>query len=76
MLSHHQIRVIYDEGVEAVTAAFRQFYEMIETDDGRVQKLIACATSMHLKKIEQLTSRINHLEEELARRVGRYAGSN
>jgi transposase len=68
MLSQHQIRIIYDEGVEAVAATISQLYEMIETDDERVQKLIARATSMHLKKIEQLTSRINHLEEELARK--------
>ena len=37
MLSHHQIRVMYEEGVEAVTETFRQLYEMIETDDERVQ---------------------------------------
>lgn len=70
MLSHQQIRVIYDEGIEAVGATIHQLYEMIETDEERVQKLIALATSMHLKKIEQLISRINRLEEELSKRVG------
>src|SRR5205823_5137696 len=68
MLSQHQIRVIYNEGVEAVAQTIRQLSGMIETEDERVQKLIAHATSMHLKKIEQLNLRINHLEEELARR--------
>jgi hypothetical protein len=35
VLTRHQIRVIYEEGVESVTQTIRQLYEMIETDDER-----------------------------------------
>ena len=69
MLSHHQIRVIYEAGVEAVTETIRQLYEMIETDDERVQRLVASATAAHLHRIEQLSGRIARLEEELSSRV-------
>ena len=69
MLSHHQIRVMYEEGVEAVTETFRQLYEMIETDEERVQRLVAAATAAHLQRIEELSGRINRLEEELASKV-------
>jgi len=69
VLSQHQIRVIYAEGVESVTQAIRQLYEMIEIEDERVQRLVASATTAHLQRIEQLRGRINRLEEELARRV-------
>jgi septal ring factor EnvC (AmiA/AmiB activator) len=70
VLSHYQIRVIYEEGVESVTQTIRQLYEMIEVEDERVQRMVIAATSAHLKKIEQLTLRINHLEEELSQRAG------
>ncbi|MGB7923078.1 MAG: hypothetical protein WCF57_07525 [Pyrinomonadaceae bacterium] len=69
MLSHHQIRVIYEEGVEAVTETFRQLYEMIEIDDERVHRLVASATVAHLQRIEELSGRINRLEAELSSRV-------
>jgi transposase len=68
-LSHHQIKVMYADGVEAVTQAIRQLYEMIETDDERIQRLVASATAAHLQRIEQLSGRINRLEDELASRV-------
>jgi hypothetical protein len=64
MLSH-QIRVIYDQGVEAVAATFRQLYEMIEIDDEHVHRLVASATAAHLQKIDHLAHRINRLEEAL-----------
>jgi len=60
---------MYADGVEAVTQAIRQLYEMIETDDERIQRLVASATAAHLQRIEQLSGRINRLEEELASRV-------
>ncbi len=69
MLSHHQIRVMYEEGVEAVTETLRQLYEMIETDEERVQRLVASATAAQLQRIGQLSGRINRLEEELSSRV-------
>jgi transposase len=69
MLSQHQIRVIYDQGVEVVTTTIRQLYEMIEVEDERVQRLVASANSAHLQRIEQLSGRIAHLEEELSSRV-------
>ena len=53
MLSHHQIRVIYEEGVESVAETIRQLSEMIETDDERVQRLVATATAAHLHRNEQ-----------------------
>jgi transposase len=57
---------MYEEGVEAVTKTFRQLYEMIEVEDERVQRLVASATAAHLQRIEQLSGRINRLEEELS----------
>lgn len=69
MLSRHQIRVIYDQGVEGVTQSIRQLYEMIEIDDERVHRLVSSATAAHLEKIERLTGRIAKLEEELASKV-------
>lgn len=69
MLSHHQIRVMYEEGVEAVTETTRQLYEMIEIEDERVHRLVTSATAAHLQRIEQLSGRINRLEEELSSRV-------
>jgi hypothetical protein len=65
MLAMREVRDIYHQGVWAVAAAFRQLYEMIEAKDEQVQKLIAVATAAHLKKIEELNTRIFHLEEEL-----------
>jgi hypothetical protein len=41
VLSKHAIRVIYEEGVEAVEATLRQLYEMIEVEDERVQRVAA-----------------------------------
>ncbi len=69
MLRQHEIRVIYEEGVEAVTQTIRQLYEMIEVEDERVHRLVASATAAHLQKIEYLTHRINRLEEELSNKV-------
>lgn len=69
MLSQHQIRVMYEEGVETVTETFRQLYEMIETADERVHRLVASATVAHLQRIDQLSGRINRLEAELSSRV-------
>ena len=66
MMAMREVRDIYHQGVYAVAAAFRQLYEMIEVEEGRVQKLVAAATVAHLHKIEQLTGRIMKLEEELA----------
>lgn len=60
---------MYEEGVEAVTETFRQLYEMIETDEERVRRLVASATAAHLQRIEELSGRINRLEEELASKV-------
>jgi hypothetical protein len=39
MLAMREVREIYHQGVWAVAAAFRQLYEMIEEDEGRVQQL-------------------------------------
>lgn len=69
MLSHHQIKVIYDQGVEAVTETIRHLYEMIEIEDERVHRLVASATVAHLHRIEQCSGRIAKLEEELSSRV-------
>jgi transposase len=69
MLRQHEIRDIYEEGVEAVTETIRRLYEMIEVEDERVHRLVASATAAHLEKIKQLTARINRLEEELSNRV-------
>ena len=69
VLRKTEVRVIYDQGVEAVAATIRQLYEMIEVEDERVHRLVASATAAHLQKIEQLTGRINRLEEELSNRV-------
>ncbi len=69
MLRQAEIRVIYEEGVEAVTATIRHLYEMIEVEDERVHRLVASATAAHLQKIEQLTGRLARLEVELSSRV-------
>ncbi len=69
VLRKTEVRVIYDQGVEAVAATIRQLYEMVEVEDERVHRLVASATAAHLQKIEQLTGRINRLEEELSNRV-------
>jgi transposase len=69
MLRQHEIKTIFNKGVGAVTETIRQLYEMIETDDERVQKLVRIAISVHLQKNEQLTGRIAKLEEELSKRV-------
>ena len=69
MLRQHEIRVIYEAGIGAVTETIRHLYEMIETDDERLHRLVASATAAHLQKIEQLTGRIARLEEELSNRV-------
>ena len=60
---------MYEEGVEAVTETLRQLYEMIEVEDERIHRLVASATAAHLQRIEQLSGRIAHLEEELSSRV-------
>jgi uncharacterized coiled-coil protein SlyX len=69
MLRQAEIRVIYEEGVEAVTQMIRRLYEMIEVEDERVHRLVASATAAHLGKIEQLNLRIVRLETELASRM-------
>jgi transposase/uncharacterized coiled-coil protein SlyX len=69
MLRQHEIRTLFNKGVGAVTETIRQLYEMIETDDERVQKLVRVAISAHLQKNEQLTGRIAKLEEELSKRM-------
>lgn len=69
MLRKTEVRVIYDQGVEAVAATIRQLYELIEVEDARVHNLVTSATAAHLQKIEQLTRRIARLEEELANKV-------
>src|SRR5215213_1116756 len=66
MIAMREVRAIYHQGVWAVAAAFRQLYEVIEVEDERVQKRVTAATAAHLRRIEQLKGRINHLEEELA----------
>jgi transposase len=71
MVSQHQIRVIYEEGVEAVAATIRQLYEMIEIEDERIQRLVASATAAHLRRIEQLSGRLARLKEELLSRARR-----
>jgi len=69
VLSKHAIRVIYEEGVEAVEATIRRLYEMIEVEDERVHTLVCSATAAHLHRIEQLTTRIARLEDDLASKV-------
>ena len=69
MLRKTEIKVLYDQGVEAVAATIRQLYEMIEVEDERLHRLVTSATTAHLQKIEQLTGRIIRLEAELAGRV-------
>lgn len=66
MLAMREVRTIYHQGVWAVAAAFRQLYEMIEVEDERVHRRVAAANAAHLRKIEQLTNRIQRLEGELA----------
>jgi predicted RNase H-like nuclease (RuvC/YqgF family) len=69
MIAMREVREIYHRGVWAVADAFRQLYEMIEVEEGRVRRLVAAATAAHLRKIEQLKCRIAKLEEELATKV-------
>src|SRR5204862_7613604 len=69
MLAMREVRAIYHQGVYAVAATIRQLYEMIEVEDGRVQRLVAAVTAAHLHKIERLTGRVAKLEEELANRA-------
>ncbi len=69
MLRQAEIRVIYEEGVEAVTQTIRRLYEMIEVEDERVHRLVASATAAHLHRIDQLIGRISRLEAELSSRV-------
>lgn len=69
MLAMREVRAIYQEGVYAVAAAFRQLYEVIEVSEERVHRRVVAANAAHLQKIEQLTARIRHLEEELAGKV-------
>ncbi len=64
-----EIRIIYDQGLEAVETTIRHLYEMIELEDERLYRLIATASAAHLRKIEQLTARINRLEEELSNKA-------
>src|SRR5205085_5304266 len=64
-----EVRAIYHEGVYAVADAFRQLYEMIDSSEERVQKLVSAANVAHLHKIERLTGRIAKLEEELANKT-------
>jgi transposase len=66
MIAMREVREIYHQGVWAVAAAFRQLYETIEADEGRVQRLVAVANAAHLHKVEQLKCRVANLEEELA----------
>jgi transposase len=69
MIAMREVRAIYHEGVYAVAAAFRQLYEVIEVEEERVHRRVVAATAVHLRKIELLTARIRHLEEELAGKV-------
>ena len=69
MLRKHEIRAIYDQGVEAVGATIRQLYEVIEVEDERAHKLVASATAAQLQKIERLSTRSAKLEKELANKV-------
>jgi len=48
MLAMREVREIYHQGVWAVAAAFRQLYEMIEVEDGRVQQLVAVTSALNL----------------------------
>src|SRR5215204_3790001 len=66
MIAMREVRAIYHQGVWAVAAAFRQLYELIEVEEERVHRRVAAANAAHLRKIEQLTTRIRRLEEELA----------
>lgn len=66
MLRKHEIKTIYDQGVDAVAATIGQLYRMIETDDERVHYLVAIATSAQRQEIERLTARLAGLEEELS----------
>jgi transposase len=71
MLSQHQIRVIYDQGVQSVTQTIRQLSEMIEVEEARLQRVVAAATAAHLQRIKQLSGRLARLEEELLSRSRR-----
>jgi hypothetical protein len=52
MLRKTEIRVIYDQGIEAVATTIKQLYEMIEVEDERVHNLVAPTSATHLQKIE------------------------
>ena len=69
MLRKTEIRVIYEEGVEAVAATIRQLYEMIEVEDERVHCFVMSATAAQLQKIEHLTGRITRLVAALANKA-------
>lgn len=69
MLRKAEIRVIYDQGIEAVATTIKQLYEMIEVEDERVHNLVASTSATHLQKIEQLSARLARLEEELLNKV-------
>lgn len=69
MLRKAEIRVIYDQGIEAVATTIKQLYEMIEVEDERVHNLVASTSATHLHKIEQLSARLARLEEELSNKV-------
>jgi transposase len=69
MLRKAEIRVIYDQGIEAVATTIKQLYEMIEVEDERVHNFVASTSATHLQKIEQLSARLARLEEELSNKV-------
>ena len=48
MLAMREVRAIYQQGVYAEAAAFRQLYEVIEVEDERVHRRVAAATAAHL----------------------------
>jgi hypothetical protein len=48
MLAMREVKAIYQQGVYAVAAAFRQLYEVIEVEDERVHRRVAAATAAQL----------------------------
>ncbi len=48
MLRKAEIRVIYDQGIEAVATTIKQIYEMIEVEDERVHNLVASTRAVQL----------------------------
>ena len=58
------MRRLHAQGVEAVERTIRQLYEMIEADDARIHRLVSSATAAQLKRIDELTARITHLDNE------------